>query len=179
MNRVQHIWSDDNIAMVRNLADKGDSSAEIAAKLSAATARRVTKNAVVGICTRRGIQLKNKSFAPAKPKREPQPRSYLAPKNTTPAPKGFVRVPTPVMSPEATLPITKFTPAKPSETSVSIYELNSDLCHWPLGDFADRPPYRYCGARVFAGPWCLCHFRQATENKETSHAQGTFKAEAA
>lgn len=159
-------WTDEAIGHVRELAEVGLSAREIAANLM------VTRNAIIGVCSRRGITLKGSTKAS---NRSSQERAHGSGRQKRTV--GIRRsLPNLKSEPAMVLPA-----APPSVTPISLHELTNDRCHWPLGDFADRPPYQYCGAKVaFAGlSWCPYHRRLAGLDKETSHAHRAFKAEAA
>ncbi|WP_439398492.1 GcrA family cell cycle regulator [Bradyrhizobium sp. PMVTL-01] len=161
-----HGWTDELVEQVRNYAEAGMSAREIACNVG------TTRNAVIGLCSRRGIVLDGRL------KRGPRAKGHPVAKSSgEPRPRAVrVRDWLPNVKPE---PVIVLPPSPPSVTPVSILELNDARCRWPLGDFADRPPYQYCGAKAFAGAWCPYHRHLAAWNKETNHAHRKFKAEAA
>lgn len=44
-------------------------------------------------------------------------------------------------------------PEPPSDTTVSMMELSSSMCRWPVSD----TPRLFCGAKAFKGSWCEYH----------------------
>lgn len=161
-HRVGQSWPDEVIDQVRAQAEAGLSAREIASELG------VTRNVVIGLCSRRGITLKGATKGPPARKGTAQKRERSV----------KARSSLPDVKP---VPVMMVPPTPPSATPISILELNDARCRWPLGDFADRPPFQYCGAKTsFAGSsWCPYHRHLAGFNKETSHAPRSFKAEAA
>jgi hypothetical protein len=54
-------------------------------------------------------------------------------------------------------------PAVKKDAPVTLYNLQSGCCKWPLGKFEDKPPYLYCGKDTgdISISWCPVHCRKA------------------
>jgi hypothetical protein len=120
--------------------------AELAARLSAQFGLSLTKNACIGKARRMGL-----------PVRGPVDMERVL---KQPRPK-MIRLTRKVDAPIEPEPEWR----APAEPGVSIYQLSSVTCHWPLGKVEDYPPYRYCGQWTEVGmPYC---------DKHTATARGT------
>ena len=61
-------------------------------------------------------------------------------------------------------PIEAKVKTEPGLPGISIYQLKSRTCRWPLDPIMNKPPFRYCGCRTIeAGrPYCDEHTRRAS-----------------
>jgi GcrA cell cycle regulator len=111
------------------------SMTEIARRLNIEFGTNFSRNAVIGRCRRMGLTAR------------PSPIVVKhSPKGRVPRMKTIMDAPTAVV--------------KPKCESVSIYQLDWDNCHYPLGEIEAYPPYRYCGKPAqFGRSWCDEHWR--------------------
>jgi len=114
------------VAVFRALHRGGGSFVEIAAQMSATFGLEISRNACIGKARRLELPMRA-SDGPRVPR--PRPAKTL--------PKKPVRVDAPIPPPA------EVEPEPP--IGVSIYQLESGVCRWPLGKLEDRPPFRYCG----------------------------------
>lgn len=132
VKRTVHPYSnillEDHLDKVLELIEAGKSASQIAAHLGGA----VTRNAVIGFCNRRGIQLKGRLR-----KARHEKSLFLKPK---PKPK---RV-DPVVKRIENIPPT------PKDGGKTLFELTSKMCHHPLWR-AEEPIGKYCGRPVLPG----------------------------
>jgi hypothetical protein len=118
----------------------------MASQMSAKFAVTITKNACIGKARRMGL-----------PVRGPIDKERVL---KQPRPK-MIRLPHKIDAPiEPELE----TPAEAAEPGISIYQLGSDTCRWPLGAMETRPPLRYCG--------CLCDIERPYCDERTAAARG-------
>jgi len=152
-------WPDEIVELVRASAAEEKSASEIAAELGL-KGYVSTRNAVIGLCHRRGIELCSNG-------RARKPRAVDGGKR----PRSRVAVSTSTTETTVTLPakppVMEF-PDFASTQPVSMVELKEGLCRWPLGGFAARPPYLYCGAPALTGCYCLQHRQISNKCKETT-----------
>ena len=116
----------------------------IAAALSERFGVPITRNACIGKAMRLGLPTRPGSNG------ELRHREVLMKQSMMP-----IRIDAPI---EAKI---KTAPGLPG---VSIYQLKSRTCRWPLDPTMNKPPFRYCGCRtVEAGmPYCAEHTARAT-----------------
>jgi GcrA cell cycle regulator len=122
------------------------SMGEIAAKLSFEYDALITRNAVIGRCGRLCLPLRPSG-------RQTRPRPGMKRKSRKRSPRSRKRFEEPIAPLEAL-------PNQTDDRPLTIYQLNQHNCHWPLGEFEDRPPYLYCG-KVAAREgcfWCPEHY---------------------
>lgn len=139
-------WSAATIAKLKNLFDRGLSTAEIGRRLG------FTKNAIVGKINRLGLNAdaKKKPAAPEKKKKTmPDVPAKKAPKKI-----------------EKSEPAKKIADSKKKseriiDQAASLMALRSDQCRWPLGN-PDADDFRFCGQKCFVGkPYCFEHCKVA------------------
>lgn len=171
------IWTEELVEFIRKRAGEDASASQIAADLGG-QGYVVTRNAVVGKCHRSGISLSGDGGAN---KRTSSKRAQRSPRIRKPAlvtaPSGSKSVVVPKQKP----PVTRFAKSR-SSNPVLIGDLKDSLCRWPMGGFADRPPYFYCGDPAVEGcSWCSQHQQIATKVtfKETSNHVETKRVVAA
>ena len=139
-----HEWTASMIATFRALHRNGGSFAEIAAEMSAIFKLPITRNACIGKARRLELPMRNNE-RPRKPPPGPpkEPRKIQKP----------VHVAAPIEPEETIVPTDQL-------GGLTIYQLRSGVCHWPLGKMSDRPPYRYCGCEAAAElPYCEEHYQ--------------------
>lgn len=141
MTIFPNIWDDSQrIADLKQLASEGFSSGQIAKALG------ISRNSVIGKLRRLDIPLLNPPngapFAQARPRMRKSPGS-------------LVRAPRQQISPE--------TPPRPYDgIGVSILELTSETCRWPLGE-PGHAGFHFCGAMPEdLSPYCCEHTALAT-----------------
>jgi GcrA cell cycle regulator len=161
------VWTEDLVATIRKLAGEKASAGEIACELGA-QGYVVTRNAVIGKCRRSKIELQSGLTgwrATAGASKAAQKRSQRKRRaRYAPVTDGLSAALVPQKALAARFVETK------SDNLVPLGELNSDDCHWPMGGFADLPPYLYCGDPVVEGcAYCARHLRLSIRDKETNH----------
>ncbi len=124
---------DDQLAA---LAAKGWSSSRIGLELG------ITRNAVIGLCRRRGFQLLGKSGRQI----ASTPTTREAPKIAPLSKKLLAAFAPPVVAAE-----------QRAWPTVNILGLTSKSCRWPIGDTPSDPNFQYCGAPKSIGPYCSDH----------------------
>jgi len=128
------------VATFRALHRGGGSFVEIAAQMSAIFQLEISRNACIGKARRLELPMR-KDAGSRKPLPEPAKPVVI------PRP---VQVAAPIPPPEPA-------PVEPEE-GLSIYQLTSTTCRWPLGKVDDRPPFRFCGeAAPIEEPYCAKH----------------------
>ena len=112
---------------------------EIASHLEHEFNVEITRNAVIGRCRRLGL--------PARP-------SPLPPVKTARVKAARVRVDAPIVPDIALVAL------KEQGNALTIYQLDSDTCKFPLGEIEDRPPYLFCGkpTRREGVSYCAAHY---------------------
>lgn len=150
-------WSDAAISRLKELAEQGYSSSQIANELGAPS-----RNSVIGKAAREGISLKvpAKSSAGGRKPSEPKtkkPRSYGTLPPILPRPIIEAPAPAPVIDERKY----KANEPLPGSRMLDIMQLRSNSCRWPLGD-PRAPDFAYCGADAAIGrSYCPCHHRMA------------------
>jgi len=142
-------WTDERIAELKRLVDRGFSCREIADEIG------VSRNAVIGKISR--LQL-------ARP--YPQPRGRRAEPKAAPKDPGVavvrLRKVLALMRTAATADISDKPVASviPLAPRCSLLELNNETCRWPVGN--QPADIRFCGDRPLDGlPYCAGHARMA------------------
>ena len=109
---------------------------EIARRLSERFGVEISKNACIG-----------KARRMAQPPRPARPGKYQRPRS-----KVRVDAPIPPRYERST------------EPGISIYQLlERENCHFPLAEFTDHPPYRYCGEPTIGETsWCKGHLKRVS-----------------
>lgn len=115
-------WPKDRSVMLCDLIGKGYSYLQAAKELSREFGAFISRNAVAGRANR--LKLVTAQVKQANP-RKPRARKVVV---VTKSP--------PLTAPE---------PAPPEPLAITIYELTSETCRYPLGEFESHPPYLYCG----------------------------------
>ncbi len=183
-------WTEDRIERLKTLWADGLSASQIATALG-----DVTRNAVIGKIHRLGL-----SGRGGKGRVEPRPAAKAARPAERPAPAAPAPVPAApapasmrVAAPQPALhralsvgnTVLKALPVEeeeaapaakaevvPLRTGVTIAELGSSTCRWPLGDPAE-PGFAFCGHRTEPGqPYCAQHLERAFQNRQRSKAEG-------
>jgi GcrA cell cycle regulator len=154
-----HGWTNERVALLKQLWADGLSASQIATKL-----KDVSRSAVIGKVHRLGL-----AGRPATPRvRTARPRSNIAlfPARTPQAQRRTVTNPAPKPAPQpqerkaATiiplrerLDLDEPTP----EGRLKLLDLKDGMCHWPIGD-PTEDGFHFCGrSRSFATPYCERH----------------------
>ena len=138
-------WNQETIDRLVELWHQGWSGGQIAGELG------MTRNAVLGKLGRTGELGTN-------PNRNAPPRSAPRPKRT----KGFkykpVKAPpTAALGAQPPTPLPKPAPGEPAPKLLSILQLTSRTCRWPIGDVG-APNFGFCGHTPVEGwPYCGYH----------------------
>ncbi|MEM8664818.1 MAG: GcrA family cell cycle regulator [Pseudomonadota bacterium] len=159
-------WTDERIDTLRKLWADGLSASQIADTLGGG----VSRNAVIGKIHRLGLSGRVKSNrsttprrpTPPRPKPAAQPRvmavgsavlKVVAREETAPEPEP---APEPAPTPEAHV-----AEVVPIHGGVSLFELKTSSCRWPLGDPSDND-FRFCGLKTGQGEtYCKAHAEAA------------------
>lgn len=141
MTTFPSIWDDpQRIADLKQLASEGFSSGQIAKDLG------ISRNAVIGKLRRLDIPLLNPPNGAPNSKASPRVRKSTTLRDIPPRQQ---------IAPEA--------PPMPYDgIGVSILELTSETCRWPLGE-PSRTGFHFCGATPKnLSPYCCEHAALAT-----------------
>lgn len=157
-------WDDARVEELKRLHSEGHSASRIAQMLGLAS-----RNIVCGKLHRLGLSKERAAPAerPVQTPREPAAPPIPAPrtleiKAAAPAPRQERPVTAPAPEPVNT----------PSLRLVTIDDLGSDMCRWPVGD-PSRSDFRYCGGSAPAGrPYCQHHAAMAYEPERRRPSQG-------
>jgi GcrA cell cycle regulator len=164
-------WTDKKIEKLKALWEKGYSAAEIGKRLD------FSKNAVVGKVHRLGLSNRNspikgapeKAASAAKAAPQTPTRKGVAPQKSESG-----RAPRPEFSPrfasgrgESPASMRVVSKMKKPASGISMLELTSDLCCWPIDD-VNSENFHFCGKKVFKNkPYCLEHCAIAYTNSST------------
>ena len=150
-------WTWEELKELRNLASKGFSALAISRILIGRT-----RNSVIGVCHRNGIQLQNKNgsmvaaeraLLPSVPKRVRPSRSKPRPigPNFDPLPKAYIVRKTTIVDDENFVPM-----------NIKITDLRHSHCRSVVGEI-DAGDTMYCGHEVVPGKsWCPHHMMKYT-----------------
>ncbi len=133
--------------MIERLAAAKKSSTEIGHEMG------MTRNAVIGYCKRRGIQLLGRPANMPKPKPDPsRPPPLRRIKNLF------------IPAKPARVPASKASPTPPQVVNdgagVEIWDLKGGQCRWPLWGDNELATGFFCGAESETGhSWCPAHKR--------------------
>lgn len=164
-------WTPAAVADLKVMYANGSSSSAIAMELSGRYKEKLTRSAVIGKINRlhlRGTRGKETDKGgrnnKARKKKEPMPRVVKNP--AAPSPLRFVVPPT----------LGNFNTIAPDHQTrnVTMDQLNSKTCRWPLGGMEDRPPYLYCGGAVTekGASYCAHHMRINVDSRYKRWARG-------
>jgi GcrA cell cycle regulator len=151
MGTISTTWTDERIALLRMLFERGRTCREMAYEIG------VSRNAVIGKLARlnltrgRGARLprSDRRTAPAVPRPRGARHLQLLLKARVEEADGAALAPPPV-------DLLKI----PEGPGCSLLELDADTCRWPIGDVADEA--KFCGNKPFGGsPYCAGHARLA------------------
>lgn len=170
-------WNDERIALVKRLC--GDYSAsQIAAEIWKQYNIAVTRNAVIGIMHRQGMNGRQHGLRV----HLPTPRDgngdtggsqvlrarRARAKMRVGAGDAADSIPLPEIDVVDTL--------IPFDQRKSLLELSADTCKWPVGDPL-TPDFFFCGAAPISGqPYCACHSRRAYDASGNSASQMRWAA---
>jgi GcrA cell cycle regulator len=153
-----HGWTNERVALLKQLWADGLSASQIATKL-----KDVSRSAVIGKVHRLGL-----AGRPATPRaRTARPRSNIAlfPARSPQAQYGACANPAPKPAPQpqerkaATIIALRALPDldEPApEGRLKLLDLKDGMCHWPIGDPVEDG-FHFCGRRTYATPYCERH----------------------
>lgn len=148
----QQAWNDDAAEIVRKLVETKFTATEIAAELGA-KGYAYSRNAVIGKINRLGLKLFRAQGVVNTPKIK---RAGDDARRLTQTLRKIKPGQNPSFGPEIK-PLIE--PEGPSECAVSLLELTSENCHWPIGD-PHHPDFHFCGRSALEGrPYCAHHCR--------------------
>jgi hypothetical protein len=171
-NQNSSPWTDERVAFVRERAGEGQSASVIAHELGPS----FTRNAVIGICKRKGIGLKgrlgrtaNGTSSSACRRREKEQRKQPLPRMTD-----AERIADKIAKALAAQPAED--EALPESRPTAIYQLRSSDCRWPLGFDADGQRLFCCADQATEAaehdcPYCLTHYAMAIDWKRSRRAR--------
>jgi GcrA cell cycle regulator len=147
-------WTDDQVRMLRDLWDKGETASDIACIMSSAARHWITRNAIIGKAYRLGLP----DRSPPKPRSAEEINRARREKRRDKA--GASRDKSFLERCRHANPLKKalsIVPTQSSGHSVSILALSSRKCRWPLWGVADKGGL-YCGDTIIEGrPYCAHH----------------------
>ena len=156
-------WNDETLQKLRDLADQGLSTRQIAAKLGFAT-----RNAIIGKMHRLGI-FKTKIYdkpqhlRPQIARVKPTQKHPVNPQMICEAHIRHHRVrptfPDTDLQPPTHFDATTFDRSIPQKQRKTLLELNEHTCHWPVGD-VHKPNFFFCGAPT-DGIYCPHHYARS------------------
>ena len=159
-------WTDKKIEKLKKLWEKGYSAAEIGKKLD------FSKNAIVGKVHRLGLSNRSSPIKnpPAPNAPAPRPAAAKPAKKAEKTPGAAQRpaksepVPRPAQRAEPPASGKVVSKMKKPPVGISMLELTSDLCCWPIDD-VNSENFHFCGKKVFKNkPYCLEHCALAYTN---------------
>lgn len=164
-------WTDKKIEKLKKLWEKGLSTAEIGKKLD------FSKNAIVGKVHRLGLSNRTSPIKTSSKttKKNTEVLSETKVKNTTKktlkpveAPLKTAKKETPHIAKNESVKVSKVSlKNKKTTAGLSLLELTSDLCCWPIDDI-NSENFHFCGKKVFKNkPYCLEHCAIAYTNSAT------------
>lgn len=168
------VWTDKKIEKLKALWEKGITTAEIGKKLNC------SKNAICGKANRLGLEKRNSpiKISDSKLRKEVVKKvenrtAKIAEKNTIPNKKSVEIVEKSDLKNKLVSvknESQKFTASqskdkkKIAQEGVSLYDLTSDRCCWPIDD-VNSDNFHFCGKKVFKNkPYCLEHCAIAYTN---------------
>lgn len=168
-HRKHLYWTDERLDRLRAIivdAPAKSTATDIAAYFGCG----VTRNGIIGVCTRENIAMPGKGEAgrsrrddvvSAHPKPPRPPASSPRPSATRDSHKaptvsgGAALVPAPPIRADHFIAI-------PMSPRVTIVDLNEAMCRWPLGDPSDFDAFRYCGCPApGSSAYCAHHSKIA------------------
>jgi GcrA cell cycle regulator len=141
-------WTAERIEQLRNFADSGLSSSQIAAEIG------VTRNAVIGKLHRLGLASRRTAGGPARscPPRARRPRQTSQ--------REFLRLMF-AQAPSIAGNAGAQSAAVESAQPCSLFDLARSTCRWPVGN-TDAASVTFCGNEAVDGfPYCVGHTRMA------------------
>jgi GcrA cell cycle regulator len=149
MGTLSTTWTDDRIALLKTLFERGRTCREMAYEIG------VSRNAVIG-------KLARLNLTRGRPARVPrgERRSGPAPQRPRGARQLQILLKTRIEQGEAAAVPFEALPI-PQGPPCSLLELGDDKCRWPIGD-ANGAELLFCGNKPFGGsPYCAGHARMA------------------
>ena len=142
-------WNDERIALLKQLYADKLSSSQIAVIINDKTGSLFTRNAVIGIVHRLGMERRGKLYnAP----RRSAKRASTRPRRSRVVPSW--------MDESRKKPTTFFPEIERPDVQplhISLALLNNKTCRWPYGE----GPFTFCGCETLDGPYCFAHTLQA------------------
>lgn len=151
-------WTDERIALLKELWAQGLSQSQCAAALNKLPGGHVTRGAISGKVDRLGLQ----GRAPTLREKRNRHRQATPWRKTG----GKTQEPTPVPRAPKALPPEPFVPSAeelviPLAERKTIETLAGNDCRWPIGD-PQHPDFHFCGKTKVPGlPYCEHHARRA------------------
>ena len=153
-------WTEDRVALLKQLWGDGHTAAEIAQKLGG-----VTRNAVIGKAHR--LKLSNR-VSPIQQNKKPANKNVSRTKVVERASHQ-----TPVVNKSAV--VEKSKPVVSGDL-YSLMDLQPRMCRWPSGDPKEEG-FGFCGAKSVSGiPYCEEHAKTAYQTSSRSRAMNVDKA---
>lgn len=147
------IWTDRNVATLRQMWAERASASEIAAALG----MDVTRNAVIGKVHRLKLP---KRPTPVATNAIPEPKPKPKPKPTVRAKPVYRPPPRPEIPIEPTRIKAEAWQPLPGTVPVTMDDLERGQCRWPLGT---ELPFLFCGCEALPDrPYCEAHTRRAS-----------------
>lgn len=152
-------WTEERVERLKTLWIEGLSASQIASDLGG-----VTRNAVIGKVHRLGLSGRQRPGVTSVQKLKPEAKQVFVQARKPRAVRsqaGSATAPVPSPSPvceQRTQPLAEKSNVIPMSRHLTIQELDTHTCRWPIGD-PQSPQFRYCGAptepgQVYCGPCC-------------------------
>lgn len=139
-------WPDVHIAALKERFDRGMSFAQISADMNATFGTAYSRNACIGKAKRLGLKQSSKPAPPPRPKRERRQPQIRAERRGPPL---------------ASVEYEAIECEPINHIGVSIYELTTETCRWPIGT-PGHEDFCFCGNAPISGlPYCPGHSRLA------------------
>ena len=149
-------WTDDRVELLKKLWADGLSASQIAGELGG-----ITRNAVIGKVHRLGLSGRAKAPSSSVP-RQRKPRAlsmFRAPRPMMRGNTALAHMPNYDYEPEPEPELIEN--IIPIGQRCTLLELDSEKCHWPIGD-PGQPDSFFCGGKTAAStPYCGYHGRVA------------------
>ncbi len=149
-------WTDDRVELLKKLWADGLSASQIAGELGG-----ITRNAVIGKVHRLGLSGRAKAPSSSVPRqRKPRaPSMFRAPRPMMRGNTALAQMPSYDYDPEPEPELIEN--IIPIGQRCTLLELDTEKCHWPIGD-PGQPDFFFCGGKTNAGtPYCGYHGRVA------------------
>lgn len=145
-------WTEEQRERARELWTEGLSASQISRALHVEKIRTCSRNAVIGIIHRLGL---NGRISPSKPRLTRQVKARATPSKVMMPPIPPKRTYIPRVVEAAVDPI-----RDEHGAFFTVLTINDSVCKWPIGEPQDKG-FAFCGRGAEIGRYCACHARLA------------------